>query len=83
MVAGGGVTLHLYLMPLGSEVDSKKRGMFSPGEHPMLPSDLGKEVPVGSEIARPQVIASFSPHPHFCPCSQRHRGGQAVPLGTL
>lgn len=61
----------------------RKRGCSLLGSTHMLPSDLGKEGTVGSEIARPQVIVSFSPHPHFCPCSQRHRGGQAVPLGTL
>lgn len=78
-----GATLHLYLMPLGSVVDSEKKGIFSPGEHPHASQYLGKEVTVGSESARPQITVSFSPRPHFCPCSQRHRGGQAVPLGTL
>jgi hypothetical protein len=58
-----GATLHLYLMQLGSEVDSDKRGMLSPGEHPHASQYLGKEVTVGSQSARSQITVSFSPHP--------------------
>lgn len=76
-----GPTFHLALTPLGSELDTQKRGCSLPGGTHTPASDLGKKGPVGNEIARPQVIVSLSPPPTSVLAVSVTVGGKQYLLG--